>query len=77
VYTYLQVHIRQEVAVQTSDLYASVTSGILADLEKGVAPWVKPWKGGNSGGIMPINAATRRYYTGINVLSTAIPRRSG
>jgi hypothetical protein len=27
-----------------------------------------PWKGGNGGGIMPINAATRRHYTGINVL---------
>jgi antirestriction protein ArdC len=54
--------------VQTSDLYESVTKRIVADLEKGVAPWVKPWKGGNGGGIMPINAATRRYYTGINVL---------
>jgi antirestriction protein ArdC len=54
--------------VQTSDLYDSITSNIIADLEKGVAPWVKPWKGGNSGGIMRINAATRRYYTGINVL---------
>jgi antirestriction protein ArdC len=54
--------------VQTSDLYDSVTKNIIADLEKGVAPWVKPWKGGNGGGIMPINAATRRYYTGINVL---------
>jgi antirestriction protein ArdC len=54
--------------VQTSDLYDSVTSNIIADLEKGAVPWVKPWKGGNSGGIIPINAATRRYYTGINVL---------
>jgi antirestriction protein ArdC len=31
-------------------------------------PWVKPWKGGNGGGIMPTNAATHRHYTGINVL---------
>lgn len=54
--------------MQTSDLYESVTRNIIADLDKGVAPWVKPWKSGNSGGIMPINAATRRYYTGINVL---------
>jgi antirestriction protein ArdC len=54
--------------VQTSDLYESVTKRIIADLEKGAVPWVKPWKGGNSGGIMPINAATRRHYTGINVL---------
>lgn len=48
-------------------LYESVTSNIIADLEKGVAPWVKPWKGGN-GGIMPINAATRTGYSGINIL---------
>jgi hypothetical protein len=31
-------------------------------------PWVKPCKGGNSGGIVPLNAATRHHYTGINVL---------
>ena len=49
-------------------IYNSVTSNIIADLEKGAVPWVKPWKGGNSGGVMPINAATHRYYTGINIL---------
>lgn len=54
--------------MQKSDLYESVTKSIIADLEKGVAPWVKPWKGRNSGGIMPINAATHRYYAGVNVL---------
>jgi antirestriction protein ArdC len=52
--------------VQTSDLYESVTSSIIADFEKGAVPRTRPWKGGNSGGIM--RAATRRYYTGINVL---------
>ena len=57
--------------MQTSDLYDFVTSSIIADLEKGAVPWVKPWKGGNSGGIMPINAATGRHYTGINVLWSA------
>ena len=25
------------------DLYAEVTSRILAELERGAAPWVKPW----------------------------------
>jgi antirestriction protein ArdC len=53
--------------VQTSDLYDSVTKSIIADLEKGAVPWVKPRKGGKSGGIVPINAATRRHYMGINV----------
>ncbi len=50
------------------DIYQSVTASIIADLEKGAVPWAKPWKGGNSGGIMPINYATRRQYNGINVL---------
>jgi antirestriction protein ArdC len=38
--------------MQASELYEKVTNQIIADLEKGVAPWVKPWKGGNGGGIM-------------------------
>src|ERR1700730_10105669 len=54
--------------MQASELYEKVTNQIIADLEKGVAPWVKPWKGGNSGGIMQINAATHHHYTGNNVL---------
>jgi antirestriction protein ArdC len=49
------------------DIYDEVTKKIIADLEKGAVPWVKPWKGGN-GGIMPINAATRTGYSGINIL---------
>jgi antirestriction protein ArdC len=31
-------------------LYESVTNSIIADLESGVAPWVKPWRNGNTGG---------------------------
>ncbi len=49
------------------DIYDEVTKKIIADLENGAVPWVKPWKGGN-GGIMPINAATRTGYSGINIL---------
>jgi antirestriction protein ArdC len=48
-------------------LYESVTNSIIADLENGVAPWTKPWKNGNTGGIMPMNAATKRSYNGINI----------
>jgi hypothetical protein len=36
-------------------------------LESGVAPWVKPWRNGNTGGILPMNAATKRSYNGINI----------
>jgi antirestriction protein ArdC len=53
--------------MQAERLYESVTAKIVAELENGAIPWVRPWKNGN-GGIMPINAATGRYYTGINVL---------
>jgi antirestriction protein ArdC len=49
-----------------SALYESVTNGIIADLEKGVAPWVKPWSGGGVGAL-PTNAATGRDYNGINI----------
>ena len=48
-------------------MYESVTNNIIDDLENGVAPWTKPWKNGNTGGIMPMNAATKRSYNGINI----------
>jgi antirestriction protein ArdC len=53
--------------MKVSDLYTAVTSSIIADLEQGVASWTKPWKTGNGGGIMPVNAATKRSYSGINI----------
>ena len=49
------------------ELYAQVTSAIIKDLEGGVATWVKPWKSGAKGGIMPYNAVTGRQYRGINI----------
>jgi antirestriction protein ArdC len=48
-------------------LYADVTANIIKDLEAGAVPWVKPWKNGNTGGILPKNAATHRSYNGINI----------
>lgn len=50
-------------------LYESITRDILSELERGVAPWVKPWTA--TGGAMmslPYNAATQKRYRGINVL---------
>jgi antirestriction protein ArdC len=43
-----------------SDLYQSVTDAIIAELEAGAPPWVKPWTAGKTGGLMPANAATGR-----------------
>lgn len=48
-------------------LYESVTQSIIKDLEAGVAPWVKPWKAGARGGMLPFNAVTNRSYNGINI----------
>ena len=47
------------------DIAKNVTDKIIASLESGVAPWVRPWKAENSG--MPYNMATLKTYRGINV----------
>lgn len=51
------------------NLYQTVTDRILAELEQGAAPWLKPWKHGrgNGAGLLPRNAATGHRYRGINV----------
>lgn len=58
-----------------ASLYDEVTARIIAELEQGRVPWVQPWSsetaGGNGGGPvagLPVNALTRRGYSGINVL---------
>jgi antirestriction protein ArdC len=51
-----------------ASLYEEVTDRIVAELERGSVPWVKPW---NDSGValgMPRSAATRKFYSGINVL---------
>lgn len=50
------------------DIYQEVTNTIIAELEQGAAPWVKPWKAGScSAGAMPYNAATGKRYRGVNI----------
>jgi antirestriction protein ArdC len=49
------------------DLYSEVTSRILAELEGGAAPWVKPWSA-TPGQNVPQNAVTNRAYSGCNVI---------
>jgi antirestriction protein ArdC len=44
-------------------LHDEVTNRILAQIESGTPPWVKPWATP-----MPYNAATSRRYRGVNVL---------
>ena len=52
-----------------ADIYARITDRIVADLERGVRPWVRPWSAGNMTGRI---TRPLRYngepYTGINVV---------
>jgi len=49
-------------------LYAEVTNRIIAELEAGRLPWVQPWDAAACPCTMPVNAATGRRYSGINIL---------
>ncbi len=49
-------------------LYDDVTAQIVRELEAGAVPWVKPWASSGAPLGMPRSAATRRPYSGINVL---------
>ncbi len=48
------------------DIYDTATDRIIAALEQGAAPWVRPWTATGSG--MPRNGSTGRNYNGVNVL---------
>ena len=49
------------------DLYAEVSARIIAELEAGAAPWIKPWSA-TPGANTPCNAVTNRPYSGCNVI---------
>jgi antirestriction protein ArdC len=57
---------QQEVRMQIQQLYSEVTAKIIQELEQGAIPWLKCWKGSNTG-LVPQNAITKRAYSGINV----------
>lgn len=50
------------------DIYQDVTDKIIAALETGTAPWLRPWRSGVGTGLVPHNAVTGRAYNGINFL---------
>jgi antirestriction protein ArdC len=58
------------------DLYAEVTARIVAELERGAAPWVKPWSATASQNV-PQNAVTNRPYSGCNVILLWLARNRG
>ncbi len=58
------------------DLYDSVTARILAELEAGTVPWIKPWSA-TAGTNVPCNAITNRPYSGCNVVLLWMAQAAG
>ena len=58
------------------DLYAEVSARIIAELEAGAAPWIKPWSA-TPGANTPCNAVTNRPYSGTNVILLWMARAAG
>ena len=58
------------------DLYAEVSARIVAELEAGAAPWVKPWSA-TAGANIPCNAVTNRPYSGCNVVLLWLAQAAG
>lgn len=56
--------------ISRDNLYRDITDKIMAELERGIVPWVQPWTSGSQlcplG--LPVNGLTRRSYSGINIL---------
>lgn len=48
-----------EAAMKIAAVYKNVTKSIIAELEGGTAPWIKPSKAGKRVGIMPANEIPR------------------
>jgi antirestriction protein ArdC len=58
------------------DLYAEVSARIVAEMEAGAAPWIKPWSA-TPGANGPCNAATNRPYSGCNVVLLWMAQATG
>jgi antirestriction protein ArdC len=58
------------------DLYAEVSARIVAELEAGAAPWIKPWSA-TSGANTPCNAVSNRPYSGYNVVLLWMAQAAG
>ncbi|WP_375778906.1 ArdC family protein [Bradyrhizobium sp. ma5] len=63
-------YLQRRTGEDRTSLYDEITSKIIRELEAGRVPWVQPWgtPAANAALAMPKSAATRRQYSGINVL---------
>lgn len=56
-------------AAETVSLHDTVTNRIIRELEQGCFPWVQPWASSGMTPLgLPLNAATGRPYSGVNIL---------
>ncbi len=62
---------REALTTKKKDIYASVTDKIVAELEKGVRPWIKPWNAEHAAGRItrPLRSDGATPYNGINVIA--------
>jgi antirestriction protein ArdC len=58
------------------DIYSEVSARIIAELDRGAAPWIKPWSA-TAGQNVPQNAVTNRPYSGCNVILLWLARNRG
>ena len=58
------------------DVYSEVSARIVAELERGAAPWIKQWSA-TPGQNVPQNAVTGRPYSGCNVILLWLARDRG
>jgi antirestriction protein ArdC len=58
------------------DLYVEVSARIVAELEAGAAPWVKPWSA-TPGANTPCNAVSNRPYSGSNIILLWMAQAAG
>ncbi|MDR3440600.1 zincin-like metallopeptidase domain-containing protein [Telmatospirillum sp.] len=53
-----------------ADIYQTITDHIIAAIEAGAGDWCMPWHvQGNGAAVMPVNAASKKAYRGVNVLN--------
>jgi antirestriction protein ArdC len=57
-------------ALGRENIYREITTKIIAELERGIVPWVQPWSSSKRRCPLglPVNGLTRRSYSGINIL---------
>src|SRR5260370_26951814 len=65
-----------EDSVVKRDLYSDVSARIVAELERGAAPWIKPWSA-TAGQNVPQNAVSSRPYSGCNIVLLWFARDRG